>query len=64
MAKIIKFPSPEKSRKKQQERKLFFIDYEPSENCCNTESYRQVCVKCEKCGRRFVGGVLQKEGEG
>lgn len=62
MGKIIKFHKPQKPLKRQQARELFFIDYEPSENCCNTESYRQLCVKCGKCGRIFNGGVLEKEG--
>ena len=62
MGKIIKFPSPQKSIKRQQVRDLFFTDYAPSENCCNTESYRQLCVKCGKCGRKFEGGVLMEGG--
>ena len=61
MGKILKFPPPE-SPLRGHKVKFVFVDYEPSENCCNTESYRQLCVKCEQCGRRFVNGILQKGG--
>ena len=60
MAKILKlnlgqhYPIP----------KVSFIDYEPSENCCNADTYGALCVKCEKCGRKFVDGVLAKGGGG
>lgn len=40
----------------------FFLDYAPSKNCCNDKSYGEVCVKCGKCGRKFIDGVLQKGG--
>ena len=62
MAKIIKLPPP-KNPLEGQKVKMIFVDYEPSENCCNTEGY-DLCIKCEKCGRRFVDGILQKGGEG
>lgn len=39
-----------------------FADYKPSENCCNDNSYGEICVKCEQCGRKFIDGVLQKGG--
>lgn len=39
-----------------------FFDYKPAENCCNDNSYGEMCVKCEKCGRKFIDGVLQKGG--
>jgi hypothetical protein len=39
---------------------VFFIDYKPSKNCCNDDSYGTVCVKCGKCGRKFIDGVLQE----
>ena len=42
--------------------KVSFIDYIPSENCCNDDTYGSICVKCEKCGRKFIDGVLQKGG--
>lgn len=42
--------------------KAFFLDYEPSENCCNDDSFGSLCVKCGKCGRKFIDGVLQKGG--
>lgn len=35
-----------------------FIDYEPAENCCNADSYGELCVKCEQCGRKFINGEL------
>lgn len=43
--------------------KANFIDYEPAENCCNDDTYGVLCVKCEKCGRKFIGGFLEKGGE-
>ena len=58
MAKIIKFP-PQKPFAERTVK--IFVDYEPSENCCNTEGY-DLCIKCEKCGRKFIDGILQKEG--
>lgn len=61
LAKILKFPPP-KNPLEGQTVKAVFADYEPSENCCNTESYGQLCVKCGRCGRRFVDGILQKGG--
>ena len=39
-----------------------FIDYEPSKDCCNDDSYGACCIKCEKCGRQFINGVLQEGG--
>ena len=53
MAEILKFP-----RRYQNT----FVDYEPSKNCCNDDSYGAVCVKCEKCGRKFIDGVLWEGG--
>lgn len=41
-----------------------FIDYKPSPNCCNDDTFGSVCVKCERCGRKFIDGVLQKGGDG
>lgn len=58
MAVILDFKPPKKPVTN-----AFFIDYEPAENCCNDESYDSLCVKCGKCGRKFVGGVLEKGGE-
>lgn len=57
MAKILKFPPPNYPL-----HKASFIDYEPSKNCCNDDTYGALCVKCEKCGRKFKDGVLEKGG--
>ena len=62
MGKIIKFPSLKKPLEVQREG-LYFVEYRPSKNCCNRESYGQICLKCERCGRRFEDGWLQKEGD-
>ena len=61
MGKILKFPPP-KNPLKGQRVKVVFADYAPSENCCD-DSFGSLCIKCEKCGRRFVDGILQKEGD-
>ena len=53
MAKILKFP---------RRYPMAHVDYESSKNCCNDDSYGAVCVKCEKCGRKFIDGVLWKGG--
>ena len=53
MAKILKLP---------RRYPMAFVDYDPSENCCNDDTYGALCVKCEKCGRKFIDGVLQKGG--
>ena len=60
MAKIIKFPPPQKPFAEQTVK--IFVDYEPSKNCCNDDAYGELCVKCGKCGRKFTAGILQKEG--
>lgn len=41
---------------------LIFVDYEVADNCCNNDSFGVVCLKCEKCERKFVNGLLEKEG--
>lgn len=41
---------------------IIFVDYEISDNCCNDDSFGVVCLKCEKCGRKFVNGFLAEEG--
>jgi len=28
--------------------------YKPSKNCSNLDSYGIICVRCGKCGRKFV----------
>lgn len=39
--------------------KMLLIDYMPCEERVNfRESYGIICVKCEKCGRKFDDGVL------
>ena len=57
MAKILNFKQPKKPVTN-----AFFIDYSPAENCCNDNSYGMLCVKCGRCGRKFIDGVLQKGG--
>ena len=61
MGKIIKFPAPKPNTFDGQTVVKCFADYEPSQNCCNTDGYMQLCIKCGKCGRKFVNGILQKE---
>lgn len=58
MAKILDFPP-----KNYPIKNVTFIDYEPSENCCNADSFNMICVKCEGCGRKFIDGVLEEGGE-
>lgn len=41
---------------------IIFVDYIPAENCCNEYSFGEICVKCGKCGRKFIKGFLQKDG--
>lgn len=36
-----------------------FVDYAPSEECTNPDTYGEICVKCGACGRKFDDkGVL------
>lgn len=42
-----------KKIKRQQNRGYHRSDMKPSANCCNSESYGCICVKCGRCGRRF-----------
>ena len=45
---------------------IIFVDYEISDDCCNEDAFGCVCLKCGKCGRKFVSGFvngfLQKGG--
>ncbi len=41
---------------------IVFYDYEISNDCCNENSFGYVCLKCGKCGRKFIDGLLQGEG--
>ena len=34
------------------------IDYAPSKECKNTDTYGCICVKCGKCGRKFENGIM------
>ena len=45
------------------DKQFTFIDYAPAENCSNIYSFGEICVKCGKCGRKFVNATLQEEGE-
>lgn len=58
MAKIL-YLHPDRTYPAQN---ITLFDYEPSEKCCNDDSYGMLCVKCEQCGRKFVNGVLEKGG--
>jgi hypothetical protein len=40
---------------------LIFVDYEIADNCCNDDSFGVVCLKCGKCGRKFVNGFLAED---
>lgn len=45
----------EKKEKKKHRTKFFFkCDYKPGYDCCNNNSYGTVCVKCGRCGRKFI----------
>lgn len=39
------------------------IDHAPAENCSNIYSFGEICVKCGQCGRKFVNGTLQEDGD-
>lgn len=30
---------------------MIFIDYAPTEDCENEETYGEICVQCNQCGR-------------
>ena len=30
---------------------MWFVDYAPIEDCQNEDTYGEVCVQCNKCGR-------------
>lgn len=34
------------------------VDYMPCRECRNPYTYGVICVKCGKCGRIFVDGIL------
>ncbi len=40
-----------------------FVDYEVADNCCNDDSFGVICLKCGRCGRKFINGFLEKEGD-
>lgn len=43
---------------------IIFVDYSPSAECKNPETYGEICVKCGECGRTFdENGVIEKEAE-
>ena len=29
----------------------FFVDYQPVDECKNPDSYGEICVQCNQCGR-------------
>jgi hypothetical protein len=58
MAKIL-YLHPDRTYPTQS---ITHFDYEPSEECCNDNSYGMLCVKCGRCGRKFIDGVLQEGG--
>lgn len=32
---------------------FYKTDYRASKDCCNSDSYGIICVKCGRCGRKF-----------
>lgn len=42
---------------------IVFVDYEVANNCCNDYSFGEICLKCGKCGRKFINGFLAKDGD-
>lgn len=42
-----------KKEKRQQKREYHRSDMKPSRNCCNSDSYGGICVRCVRCGRKF-----------
>lgn len=58
MAKVIdlkkyKEEKERKEKEKHRTKSFFQLDYKPSNNCCNSDTYGVVCVKCGRCGRKF-----------
>lgn len=43
----------EKVTKKSTSKEFFMSDIRPSKNCCNDDSYGEICIKCGRCGRKF-----------
>ncbi len=44
---------------------IAFLDYRVASNCKNLEdSYGMICVKCQKCGRKFKGGIMTEKSKG
>jgi hypothetical protein len=39
------------------------LDYAPSSECSNPDTYGEICVKCGQCGRKFKGGLLISSSE-
>jgi len=35
-------------------------EYRVCENCCNSDSYGVMCLKCGQCGRKFKNGEMIK----
>lgn len=34
------------------------VDYRPSKQCKNSDTYGMICVKCGECGRKFEDGKM------
>lgn len=58
MGKIINFDKRKGNKETNSGRKFYGVDYKPSPTCKNLDSYGCICVKCGRCGRKFVKGVL------
>ena len=41
---------------------MIFIDYPVTKDCVNPDSYGEICVKCNQCGR-FDKAEGQEEGD-
>ena len=42
---------------------MMLMDYVCAKECKNTEeSFGEICLKCEKCGRKFNDGIMIDDG--
>lgn len=53
--KLISINEDKTNKDEENKKKGFHMrDIKPSENCCNSNSYGVICIKCGRCGRRFL----------
>lgn len=53
--KLISINEDKTNKDEENKKKGFHMrDIKPSENCCNSDSYGVICIKCGRCGRRFL----------